>query len=518
MTTIFIVLICVKELELFSMSTGKRLIKNTAFMYVRMILLMIISLYTSRVVLKELGVDDFGIYNLVGSVVAMFSALRGLFSSSIQRFINYEMGKGNNERLRIVFNMGTIINIILALIFVLAIEVVGYWFFNYKINIDPSRIAAAEYVFQLSILSAVISMLTTPYDALIVAYERMDFYAIMAILEGVLRLLIVFMLVLSPVDKLIFYAILQLVVSIIIRFINAMYCKRNFPASHYKKCWDKSLFKEMSSYAGWNFFGNMAYTLTNSGLNMVLNIFGGASVNAARGIAYQIKSATTNFLSSMMIVVNPYNTKKYASGEIDKFFTMLYTSSKIYFIVQLCLVIPITYLTNEILYIWLKQVPDYAIIFTQLILVYSLIRSIHYPIESLFKSFGKMRTYQITEGIILSLPLIFSYLLLAKGYPCYILFVTMIFFEIINFVIVLYIAHTQTNLSIKKYVIKVVLPCFLCFILAVCGFILNYIFIQTIFIRISLSILMDLLCIFVMFFIGFSKYERNLIISVINRR
>lgn len=499
-------------------STSKRLAKNTVFMYIRMVLLMIISLYTSRVVLKELGVVDFGIYNLVGSVVTMFSALRSLFSSSIQRFINYEMGKENEERLQIVFNMGTIINVLLAVIFVLSIEIVGYWFFNNKINVDPSRIIAAKWVFQLSIISAVTSMLTTPYDALIIAHERMNFYAIMAIIEGILRLVIVFMLVISPFDKLIFYAVLQLIVSILIRCINAIYCKQNFPESHYKKCWDKSLFKEMSSFAGWNFFGNMAYNLTNSGLNMVLNIFGGAAVNAARGIAYQINNATISFLSSMMIVINPYNTKNYASGSKDKFFAMFHFSSKIYFTIQLCMAIPLTYMTNEILFIWLKQVPDYAIIFIQLILVYSLIRALHYPIDSLFKSAGKMKAYQITEGIILSLPLIFSYLLLACGYPCYMLFVVMIVFEIINFVIVLNIAKKITNISIKEYILKVALPCVLCLVIAVSGYVVNYLSIENFLYRFSLSILIDIVCIFTMFFIGFSKNEQNQILSIIKKK
>lgn len=234
-------------------STGKRLAKNTAFMYGRMIILTLITLYTSRVVLRELGVDDFGIYNVVGSIVAMFSALRGLFATSTQRFMNYEMGKGNRDRLQLVFNTGSLINVILAAVFVVGVEIVGWWFFEYKINVDPSRLVAAKWVFQLSVASAVVSMMTTPYDAVLIAHERMDFYAIMAIVEGLLRLGIVFLLVASPIDKLVFYGLLQLVVSVLVRLINAIYCKKRFPESHYKRCWDRGLFKEMSVFAGWNF-------------------------------------------------------------------------------------------------------------------------------------------------------------------------------------------------------------------------------------------------------------------------
>lgn len=499
-------------------STGKRLAKNMAFMYARMILLMIISLYTSRVVLRELGVDNFGIYNLVGSVVAMFGALRGLFATSTQRFMNYEMGKGNYERLQTVFNMGVIINVLLSLIFIIGVEIVGYWFLNYKINIDPSRIIAAKWVFQLSVFSAVVSMLTTPFDAIIIAHERMDFYAIMAIVEGVLRLVIVFMLVISPFDKLIFYAILQLVVSLLVLLINSIYCKRNFPESHYKKCWDKPLFKEMSTFAGWNFVGNMAFTLTDSGLNMILNIFGGAPVNAARGIAYQIKGATMKFLDAMITVISPYNTKNYASGQKDKFFAMLHISSKIYFIVQLCLVIPLVYLTHEILFLWLKQVPDYAVIFTQLILVHSLVRSLHYPINNLFKSAGDLKTYQITEGIILALPLLFSYLLLKFGYPIYFLFITIIAFEVINFIVILFIARKVSGLSIKQYIINVFLPCSFCFIIACGGFVIKRMFIQNVVLGFGFAALMDVICILLMFILGLSKKEQYQILSLINKK
>ena len=500
-----------------NISTGKRLARNTAFMYVRMILLMIISLYTSRVVLRELGVEDFGIYNLVGSVVAMFTALRGLFATSTQRFINYEMGKGNTERLQMVFNMGTIINIILAVIFIIGVEIVGYWFFNYKINIDPTKIIAAKWVFQLSVLSAVVSMLTTPYDAVIIAHERMDFYAIMAIIEGLFRLIIVFLLVCSPFNKLIFYAILQLIVSLLIRFINAIYCKRNFTESHYKKCWDKTLFKEMSTFAGWNFFGNMAFSLTDSGLNMILNIFGGPAVNAARGIAYQIKGATMKFLDAMITVISPYNTKNYAAGHKDKFFAMLYMSSKIYFLIQLCLIVPLTYLTHDILLIWLKQVPDYSIIFTQLILLHSLIHSLHYPINNLFKSAGDLKAYQITEGIILSLPLLFSYLLLKNDFPYYFLFITIILFEIINLFVILFIARKISGLLIRKYISKVILPCALCSIIGIGGFLINKYFCEKFLTGLGLSILIDVISIIVMFFIGFSKDEQNHILSILKK-
>ena len=499
-------------------STGKRLARNSAFMYGRMIVLTLITLYTSRVVLRELGVEDYGIYNVVGSVVAMFSALRGLFATSTQRFMNYEMGKGNNDRLQLVFNTGAIINVILSVVFVICVEIVGWWFFGNKINVDPSRLYAAKWVFQLSILSAVVSMLTTPYDAVLIAHERMDFYAIVAVVEGVLRLGIVFLLAWFHFDKLIFYGFLQLAVSVIIRFINAVYCKNHFPESHYKWCWDKSLFKEMSVFAGWNFLGNMAKSLTDSGLNMILNIFGGSAVNAARGIAYQIQSATHKFLGSMLVVVNAYNTKIYASGQKEKFFDLLHFASKIYFTIQMAMTIPLAYLTRDVLQLWLGQVPDYAVVFTQLVLVHSLLRSIHYPINNMFKAVGNLKAYQLTEGIILALPLLVSYFALKAGAPYASMFVIVIIFEIINFAAILFIGRKVAGLSIRQYVWRTALPCTICFVVACAGFAIRTLFVNNVWIAVTLSALSLIVCLLLMFLVGLSKMEKQQLLALVPKR
>jgi O-antigen/teichoic acid export membrane protein len=498
-------------------STGKRLAKNSAFMYGRMIVLMLISFYTSRVVLRELGVEDFGIYNVVGSVVAMFSAVRSMFASSTQRFMNYEMGKGNDERLQLVFNTGTFINLLLSIVFIIGVEIVGWWFFKYKINIDPSRLFAAKWVFQISVFTAVIGMMTTPYDAVLIAHERMDFYAIIAIGEGVLRLVVVFLLTVFSYDKLIFYAILQLCISILVRFINATYCKRHFPESHYKRCWDKALFKEMSVFAGWNFFGNMAFTLTESGLNMVLNVFGGATVNAARGISYQIKTATHRFLSSMLVVVNAYNTKTYAAGQKKKFFDLLHFSSKIYFMIQIAMAIPLTYLTKDIMFLWLGQVPEYAVVFTQLVMVHTLLRAVHYPINNLFKAVGDLKAYQIAEGIILSLPLLFSYIALRAGAPYASVFVIIIICEVINFIAIVLIARRVAGLSVRQYLWRTVVPCVICFVEACVGFVIRTLFVDDIWVAIAITAISLILCFLLMFFVGLSKMERQQLLALIKK-
>lgn len=497
------------------MSTAKRLAKNTMFMYARMGILMLISLYTSRIVLQQLGVDDYGTYNLVGSIVAMFSALRTLFSNSTQRFLNYEMGKGNTGRLKLVFNMGVSINIIIAVVFVIAAEIIGYWFLNYKMVIDSSRLFAAKVVFQFSIASAVISMITTPFDALIIAHERMDFFAYFAIFEGVLRLVIVFLLSSFAFDKLIFYGFLQLAVSILVIFLIAFFCRRNFQECRFCRCFDKSLFKEMATFAGWNFLGNTAYTLVQNGLNMVLNVFSGLAANAARGIAYQVNGALHNVLTSVSSVVSPYCTKTYASSEFDKMLKMMYVSTKIYFVIQSLIVLPFSILAYQILNLWLGKVPAFSVGFMQLVLLHSLIRSIHYPINNLFKSAGILKNYQLAELIILSIPLLSAYILLKIGLSPYFLFVSVIAFEFINYYAIIRIAGKDVNLPIKEYMCKALLPCVFSLIISAGFFAVSLHYRGQVIALIAISAISMIAVSLYFLFVGFSKEERSWLLSII---
>ncbi len=455
------------------MSTSSRLAKNTMFMYGRMILLMFISLYTSRIVLQQLGVDDYGIYNVVGSIVAILGSLKGLFAGSTQRFLNYEAGKGNTGSLQMVFNISLKINAIIALVFFVASEIIGLWFLEYKINIDPDRIVAAHWVFQFSVLTAVIGILTTPYDAVIISRERMDIYAYISIFEAVLKLAIVFTLSISSYDKLIIYGLLHLLLAILIRLVNSWYCNRHFEESRYKKGWDSALFKSMTQFAGWHFLGNSAYALTQNGLNMVLNVFGGPAANAARGISYQIMAVVNQFTSNIAIVIDPYSMKTYASGEKEKVFEMLFFSSKFFFTIQFILVAALVFPTKYILKLWLGIVPEYSVIFIQLIMFYSLVRSLHSPINTLFMAHGDMKQYQMTESIILSLPLLASYFCLKAGMPYYTIFITIIFFEVVNFYFIIRLADKIAELNIKQYLRQVILPCAICTILGIICFIIK---------------------------------------------
>lgn len=443
-------------------TTGKRLAKNTAFMYIRMFVLMVVSFYTSRIVLQQLGVDDFGTYNLAGSIVAMFTSLRIIFASSTQRYLNYELGQGNAQNLQLVFNLSIYINLIIGLIFVIAVEALGVWFFSHGINVAEDRMKAAFIVFQCATLIAAISILTSVFDAVIIAHERMNFYAIIAIVESLMKLGIAYLLTRAPMDKLIFYGLLLSGVSVVVLMINYIYCKWHFTEVKLRLIWDKTYFKQMTQFAGWNFLGNTAYAVTQNGINMVLNVFGGTVVNAARGIAFQVSELTKSFLININTVMTPYCIQAYAGGRHDEFQKAVFISSKILFFVQLMLSIPIVYMTQWLLHLWLGLVPDYSVVFLQLVLCITLIRSVHGPLDTIFKAKGELKYYQIAEGIILALPLLFGYLALRFGAHYATVFVCCIVMEIVNLIVMLILAHRIADFNSRAYARSILLPGVLC--------------------------------------------------------
>ena len=495
-------------------SIGKRLAKNTAYMYVRMVILTVITLYTSRIVLQQLGVDDFGIYGVIGSVVAMFSSLRGLFATSTQRFVNYSMGEGKFDKVCTIFNMSSLIHVIISIALFVLGEGLGIWFIECKMSIDPSRVFATHWVLQFSLLSVVISMITTPFDALVLAHEKMNFYAYIAVLEAVLRLAIVFALAYSPIDKLILYAILQFIITIIVFLVNLWYCRSRFSECRFKRVWDKKIFIDMSAFAGWNFLGNTAFAITQNGLNMLINTFSGVVANAARTIAYQANAALGKALDSVTTVINPYCTKTYASGQIERTLDVIYFASKIYIILQIFIALPLCVFSKEILLLWLGQVPDYTIGFMKIIMLHSVIRSIHYPLNNLFKTVGNLKRYQLAEISILSLPLLASYILLRQGCEPYVVFWTLIIFEVINYVAIIAIAKEDAHLPIRTYLKRTIIPCAISVIITLGGYSLcmaySGLYYRLFFLIISMAVVLA-----IMFCIGLNAYERKLIINLL---
>lgn len=394
---------------------NKRIAKNTLLLYFRMLFMMIVSLYTSRVILNALGVEDFGIYNVVGGVVAMFSVISGSLSAAISRFITYELGKGDQSKLNKIFSASVTIQLLLSLIIVVLIESVGVWFLNAKMTIPAERMTAANWVLQFSIVTFVINLISVPYNAAIIAHERMSAFAYISILEAVCKLTIAFLIMVSPMDKLIFYAILMCMVSVIVRFTYGHYCKKHFAECTYHFHWDADILKKMFGFAGWNFIGASSAVLRDQGGNIVINLFYGPTVNAARGIAIQVNSAIMGFVSNFMTALNPQITKSYASGDREYMMTLIFQGARLSFYMLLLLSLPVLVNTHYILVLWLKLVPEHAVLFVQLILIFAMSESISNPLVTAMLATGKIRNYQIVVGGLQMMNLPISYVCLRFG-------------------------------------------------------------------------------------------------------
>lgn len=394
---------------------NKRIAKNTVLLYFRMLLIMLVSLYTSRIVLRALGVEDFGIYNVVGGVVAMFSILSGSLSSAISRFITFELGKNDLNKLKRVFSASVTIQIILAILIVVVAEIIGTWFINAKMNIAPDRLQAANWVFHFSILTFVVNLINVPYNATIIAHERMSAFAYISILEVMEKLAIAYFVQIAPIDRLIFYAILMFGVALIIRFIYALYCRRHFEETHYHFIWDRQLLKQMFGFAGWNFIGTSSSLLRDQGGNILLNLFFGPVVNAASGIANQVYTALYNFSTNFMTALNPQITKSYASGDYDYLMKLIYNGSRFSAYLLFLISLPVIINADYLIKLWLGIIPDHTVLFVRLILIFAISESITSPLVTAQLATGNIRNYQLIVGGLKLLNLPIAYVCLYFG-------------------------------------------------------------------------------------------------------
>jgi O-antigen/teichoic acid export membrane protein len=418
---------------------------------------MLISLYTSRVILNVLGVTDFGIYNVVGGFVSMFALINGGMSSVTQRFLNFEMGKKNAERLNQVFSAAVFIHTILAIIILILGETIGLWFLNTQLNIAEERMIAAQWVFQCSLLTFCLNLICVPYNATIIAHEKMNAFAYISILETLLKLGIVFLLQWILMDKLISYALLMLAIAIIIRIIYGNYCKKHFKEAVFVFCKDKVLYKEMTSFTGWTFIGNSSTVLKGQGVNILINIYYGVTLNAARGIANQVEHAIESFISNFMTAMKPQITKSYASGEHAYMTSLVIHGSKFSFYLLLLLSLPILIETKTILTLWLKIVPDYTVVFLRLSLIYALLHTLSTTLTSGINATGKIKKYQLIVGGINLLNFPLSFLLLFLGVKPQITYIVAILLECINLGYRIRLSRGLFGLDVKFYLRNVVL-------------------------------------------------------------
>ena len=380
-------------------SNNRRIAKNTFVMYIRMIVMMLISLFTSRVILQVLGVTDYGVLNAVGGVVSMLSVLSGSLSRAISRYLTFELGRGDMEKLKKIFSTSLNVQIFISLIVVLVGITAGGWFLHYKMNIPADRMGAADWVLGCSLVSFAIGLISVPYSASIVSHERMSVFAYMSILQVVLKLLIVYALYLSPYDKLKTYMVLGVTVGIIIRFIYARYCKKHFEECTYKLVFDLSLFKELTSFAGWNFLGSAAWIFNSQGINILINIYFGVTLNAARGVANQLNGIAHHFIDNFMVALNPQITKSYAAGDLPYMHQLVCSGAKFSFFLVIFFAIPISLETEQILSLWLGKVPEYSVLFVRMTMLCTMTTVIGNTLVTAQLATGDIKKYQIVMTV-----------------------------------------------------------------------------------------------------------------------
>ena len=438
---------------------NKRIAKNTVYLYFRMLLIMPVSFYTSRVVLAELGVDDYGIYNVVGGVVMFFSFLKGCMSATTQRFLTFDMGEGDCKKLNHTFSTALNIHIGIAIIIILLGETVGLWFINNTLNIPATRMYAANWVYQFSIITFCINIIQVPYNAALIAHEKMDIYAYISIIEVLMKLGIAYILTIISSDKLIIYGLLLLIIQIILNGIYQLYCRVQYPECRFRITKNPAQYKQIAGFASWNLAGNLTWIIKDQGSNIILNIFFGPAINAARALAIQVSGVVIGFASNFQVALNPQITKQYALKDIETMKTLVMQGVKYSFILIFILTFPLLLNIDYVLNLWLTKVPQYTSYFIILIMVEILISTLFgTPYTTAITATGKNKYYEITLGIINLLTFAVAYILLRSGYAAVSVFYVSIAFTFISGLARILIARHQIGFSLNQIAEEVLAP------------------------------------------------------------
>jgi O-antigen/teichoic acid export membrane protein len=516
---------------------AKRVAKNTGFLFARMAITVFISLYTTRLILGALGVDDFGIYILVGGLIALLGFLNSSMATATQRFMSFAQGAGEIDNVKRIFNMSTLLHAGIAIIVVIVLEIAGYFFFNGLLNIAVDRLEVANWVYQFMVVSTFFTIISVPYAAVIISHENMRFYAVLGIVESILKLAIAlyitygamnlpvglsisaenFGIIYSTFDNLIIYGFLMAVLSVVMIIVRRVYCHRKYAECkfNFKKYYDKNLFKQISHFAGWSFLGASSSMIANYGQGIVINVFFGTAVNAAQGIAVQV-GGQLGVLSNMLIkALNPMIVKSEGSGDRALMLKATMMGSKVSFFLSMALYIPMLIEMPYILNIWLKNVPDFAVMFCKLLLIRSLIEQIFIPLASAIAAEGNIKRYQVVASVLTFLPLPISYMFFKFSYPAYTLYVIFVIYSIIASAVILYYAKKNCQLVVIEFLISVISRCVVAFLLVLLFSLFPYFLIDSGFIR-FLSVMLVNFCgyFIIVFFIGFSSDERIQIIQL----
>lgn len=433
-------------------SENKRIAKNTIYLYMRMFVSLVVGLYTSRVTLAALGISDYGIYNVVGGIVTMFVFINYAMVNSTQRYITYEIGKGNWERLNKVFSTSINIHVLIALIIFVLSETIGLWFLYHKMVIPEERMNAALWIYQFSILTCMFNVLSAPYNALIIAHEKMNVFAYISLLEVGMKLAIVLLVSLYCRDRLILFGALLMAAAIVVRFIYSIYCHRHYIESKYKLGWDKSLTLEMMKFASWNLMGNFAYVTYTQGLNIILNLFFSPVVNAARGVAVQVQTTIASFSYNIETAIKPQITKSYAQEDKQRLLTLMYASARLSFFALLLLSMPVFFEIDQLLNLWLVEVPQHSVNFVRLTILILLADSLTGPLLTAVQATGDVKRYQLTVSLLCLLILPCAYFSLIYFPIPELVFVVNLIIVLITQLVKLVVVCGKIRVSKRDYV------------------------------------------------------------------
>ena len=483
--------------------------------------MMAIGIYSSRVILQALGVDDYGLYGAIGSIVAMFTIINGVLSVGTSRFLTFELGRNDFEKLRKTFSVSLAMHTAMALILFVLLETIGLWFVNSRMNIPAGREFAANVVYQLSIISCMLSLTQVPYTACIIAHEKMDVYAYVGIVEVTFKLLLVILLLYVPfADNLIAYAIILAIWSIGLQIWYRYYCYRRFSETHLMIVKDKAIYKSMLSYSLWDFVGQFCATGNSQGLNILINMFFGVTVNAARAIAFQVENAITQFSNNFMTSVNPQIVKNYACGNKDRFFQLIYEAGRYSYYLLFMVSLPIFLEADYILQLWLVEVPEYTSLFLRFIIAITLVRVIARPLINGVHATGNVKVLNLTSGVYSAgtfLPAVYVFFKL--GFPVWWCFIIQSFNASICTMLEIRALYKQVPFDVKDYLKKVyVWPISVSLIACVPSSLIVY-NVESSFVRLCITIIIGIVStLFCVYYLGIDKKTRNKVLNVVNSK
>lgn len=498
--------------------SNKRIIKNTIGLYFRMLVTMAFGIYSSRIILLELGIVDYGIYNAVGGFVTMFAFINSSLASSTSRFLTFHLGVGNQKELKRLFSQCLSIQVIFALIIFILFEVIGLWFILTQMIIPVERMTAAIWVSQMSLATIIVSIINIPFSASIISHERMFAFAWIAILDAAVQLFIALCLSISTSDKLILFSILTFISILVNELITMIYCFRKFPETNFRLIWDKKIANKILSFAGWSTFGNLSSVMMTQGINTLLNMFFGPAVNTGRGIALKVQGIVTRFVGGFQTALNPQITKTYAAGEINNMHKLIFASSKLSFFLLLLLSLPIIIHAPYILRLWLTIVPDYSVQFFRIIILISFIDALAGPFIIAANATGKIKTYQELVGCCLLLIVPISYVVLRLGAPPISVFIVHLICSSAAQLIRLWLLRKMISISLFQYAQKVIIPIIMVsFCSVVVSIVIFHFFCNQNFAHFILFLILTLLStLFFVYVLGLNHYEKTMVLKKIS--